>query len=232
MDRNLWILLCFLTFVAFLFLFAAVYYRLYLRSSNYFFFSSEIQTSQHHAFLARLAERIRTVESCLEAIRAVRVEFGGGASIEDHVGRSGPLPSGGTYRVVRGAVGGPGGGGIFYGINVYGASGGLVSYIPLPESWPWSRGGWQGRAADAALLDHEARLRALETRRQAASEQPVRVWSFWDFLYFSTITQTTVGYGDILPNATSVRLLVVLQVLIGYAILVILLNVVFGHAAA
>lgn len=40
-------------------------------------------------------------------------------------------------------------------------------------------------------------------------------WSYWDFLYFSTITQTTVGYGDILPNATYVRIIVILQVLIG-----------------
>ena len=40
-------------------------------------------------------------------------------------------------------------------------------------------------------------------------------WSYWDFLYFSTITQTTVGYGDMLPNTTYVRMLVIAQVLIG-----------------
>lgn len=44
-------------------------------------------------------------------------------------------------------------------------------------------------------------------------------WSYWDFLYFSTITQTTVGYGDILPNTTYVRILVILQVLLGVIII-------------
>jgi len=40
-----------------------------------------------------------------------------------------------------------------------------------------------------------------------------RNWSIWDFIYFSTITQTTVGYGDILPNSTLVRILVMIQVI-------------------
>lgn len=54
------------------------------------------------------------------------------------------------------------------------------------------------------------------------------IWSFWDFFYFSAITQATVGYGDILPNSTMVRLFVVLQVLIGLLMLGISINIVFG----
>jgi Ion channel/Protein of unknown function (DUF1345) len=42
------------------------------------------------------------------------------------------------------------------------------------------------------------------------------IWRYWDFLYFSIITQTTVGFGDILPNSTSVRMLVSIQILCGY----------------
>ena len=45
-------------------------------------------------------------------------------------------------------------------------------------------------------------------------------WNYLDFLYFSTITQTTVGYGDILPNSTIVRMCVTAQILIGYFIVV------------
>jgi hypothetical protein len=40
-------------------------------------------------------------------------------------------------------------------------------------------------------------------------------WSFVDFCYFSTITMTTVGYGDILPNSARVRAWVTLQCIIG-----------------
>ncbi len=40
------------------------------------------------------------------------------------------------------------------------------------------------------------------------------IWTGIDFIYFSTITQTTVGYGDILPNTAKVRFLVILQCII------------------
>jgi hypothetical protein len=54
-------------------------------------------------------------------------------------------------------------------------------------------------------------------------------WSFWDFFYFSAITQTTVGYGDILPNSTTVRIAVVIQIFLGILMLVISINVVFSR---
>jgi uncharacterized membrane protein len=54
------------------------------------------------------------------------------------------------------------------------------------------------------------------------------IWSYWDFVYFSTIVQTTVGFGDILPNSTAVRLVVTSQILIGYALLIVVLNIVLG----
>jgi hypothetical protein len=56
-----------------------------------------------------------------------------------------------------------------------------------------------------------------------------RMWSFWDFLYFSTITQSTVGYGDILPNSTLVRMVVALQVLFSCAIVVVFINLAASH---
>ncbi|MDR1725861.1 MAG: potassium channel family protein [Bacteroidales bacterium] len=40
-------------------------------------------------------------------------------------------------------------------------------------------------------------------------------WHYFDFLYFSIITQTTIGYGDILPNTTYIRFLVSIQALLG-----------------
>lgn len=80
-------------------------------------------------------------------------------------------------------------------------------------------------------LSRKAELEMLRHRLKELTEESPFVWSFWDFLYFSAISQTTVGYGDILPNATSVRLFVVLQILVGYAILVVLLNILLGTAA-
>jgi voltage-gated potassium channel len=58
-------------------------------------------------------------------------------------------------------------------------------------------------------------------------------WSFSDFLYFSTITQATVGYGDMLPNSTMIRMIVTIQTLLGVLLSVILIaysfNAFFGE---
>jgi hypothetical protein len=57
-----------------------------------------------------------------------------------------------------------------------------------------------------------------DTYRDLAELQDVASadqWSYLDFFYFSTITQTTVGYGDILPNSSAVRIVVIMQALIG-----------------
>jgi hypothetical protein len=46
---------------------------------------------------------------------------------------------------------------------------------------------------------------------------PKRSFGLLDFVYFSGVTQTTVGYGDILPNPTGIRMLVLATILLGYA---------------
>jgi hypothetical protein len=40
-------------------------------------------------------------------------------------------------------------------------------------------------------------------------------WEFFDFCYFSTITLTTLGYGDIVPNSRWARMLVMCQAFFG-----------------
>ncbi|HEV8148657.1 MAG TPA: potassium channel family protein [Gemmatimonadales bacterium] len=51
-------------------------------------------------------------------------------------------------------------------------------------------------------------------------------WGYMDFVYFSAITQLTVGYGDILPNTTLVRMLVIVQSLVAVVMLVVVINLV------
>jgi len=50
--------------------------------------------------------------------------------------------------------------------------------------------------------------------------------NFLDALYFSTVTITTLGYGDILPNAGYVKILVILETMLG----IILLGAVLSSA--
>lgn len=58
--------------------------------------------------------------------------------------------------------------------------------------------------------------------------EPEKSFNLWDFIYFSGITQTTVGFGDILPNSTRIRIVVLIQILWGYFLLAFILNVVLA----
>lgn len=49
--------------------------------------------------------------------------------------------------------------------------------------------------------------------------------SLWDFFYYSAVTITTLGYGDIRPISGIARLLSVIEVLIGIALLAIYVGV-------
>jgi hypothetical protein len=69
----------------------------------------------------------------------------------------------------------------------------------------------------------------LEKQRTTVRDNSSYVWGYIDFIYFSTITQTTVGYGDILPNSRFVRILVIFQILFGYFLIAVLLNISFGE---
>jgi hypothetical protein len=77
---------------------------------------------------------------------------------------------------------------------------------------------------DLAIQDVRARIAPLEfvSRATNPSEEKTNdkllIWGYFDFVYFSAMTQTTVGYGDIVPNTTSTRLLAAIQVLMGLAL--------------
>lgn len=75
----------------------------------------------------------------------------------------------------------------------------------------------------AAVEDAAERCR---DRLDSFTEPLPRIWSFRDFLYFSIVTQTTLGYGDILPNSSTVRTIVAIQVLLGLTLLVVIINMV------
>jgi len=82
-----------------------------------------------------------------------------------------------------------------------------------------------GKFVKELIEQSQSNKKRFKARLSNSLAQPPQVWHFWDFLYFSTITQSTVGYGDILPNSSLIRAIVAAQVLIGYSIIVVVINV-------
>lgn len=78
-----------------------------------------------------------------------------------------------------------------------------------------------------ALQNIEAEMRQNETERARLNQQlknSQAELNYWDFFYFSTITQTSTGYGDILPNSRMVRGVVTLQIIFGLIILGVVIS--------
>ena len=65
-----------------------------------------------------------------------------------------------------------------------------------------------------------------DTRSQEIAEK--RKYSYFNFVYFSTVTMATVGYGDITPKTRSAKMLVTLENLLGGALVLVYLTLVLG----
>ena len=77
------------------------------------------------------------------------------------------------------------------------------------ESFPYDSLDVISHIIDIGKRKVESKMELLERDKVQAD------WQFIDFVYFSAMTQTTVGYGDILPNSSYVRFLVMVQALLG-----------------
>jgi hypothetical protein len=224
-NHNAWIAACFAIYVALILLFAAIYYWLYRARPQRFLFAVGVQKTQLSGYRTNTLRRIQTLSAEIEALFQIQERAAKGAKPPDLAsqGVQGVLESGCQFTLYMAQ---PAGSGSTKQptIELRDPEGNELSRIPLATPWFGNR--WD-EASLRRTYKNESRIALLEKRLRSIETDPYDIWSYWDFLYFSAICQTTIGFGDILPNATSVRLLIVGQVLIGYGLLVVLLNVVF-----
>jgi ion channel len=222
------LLIIFLSFFVAILIFALIYSRLYTSNATHFSFNSEILLQQKQVVERSSREELSNITKNLvlmtelvtaTALRRVTILFE--SAPNDVV-----LPDGRRYEFRMGSEGPHAPPSCW--VTVYDEQGRTLSWLhvsAIPD-------GSLERLADIAkskvseLGRHVGRL---EERIASIPTGEPDVWNFIDFLYFSTIIQTTVGLGDILPNSRTVRLLVVVQVMLGYGILVVALNIVLNN---
>jgi hypothetical protein len=84
---------------------------------------------------------------------------------------------------------------------------------------------YQEYLRDSSKLE-EAERDLANTRSQERAE--IGKYSYFNFVYFSTVTVATVGYGDISPKTLRARQLVTLEIVLGGALVLVYLTLVLG----
>lgn len=96
-------------------------------------------------------------------------------------------------------------------------------HLSTKYPWPYPLEGFK-EMTSSLISKYEDTINRKRTYIESLNEYTPDYWSYFDFFYFSTITQATVGYGDILPNSTLIRFLVVIQTLLGLFLFAVAIN--------
>jgi len=244
LDPEYKLLLVFMGYVMCIALFSIFYYLMFWFSAENFIFVSEISAKRLKKALTETELRVSEIENALLALETITKSLKNGSSTAARLadldkfvkctetpqnirGNSSMwfvLGDDGLYTAYETIV--VPNMGIHTLLYVYNRTKKLETFS-FPNNSPSS-------SQDLIELHEEAIVRCknlsfnLDKKLRSFRTDYPDAWNYVDFLYFSTITQTTVGYGDILPNCTCVRALVTTQILIGYFIIAIAINFRFG----
>lgn len=228
-EKNEWLTIVFVVYLVSILVFGSVYYLLYKQNRSNFAFNSDILRSQKDVVGGSIREQLEQSSYDISLVRELRgvvndpaqIEKGsfapGSASnsiatFECPAGKYvytaptvGSLPTSPRLRVER-----PDG-------STQEVRGGPILMTPRTT---------EDLGRICAYWEDTLRTRNEELRHILTSIEgdTPDVWTFWDFLYFSAITQCTVGYGDILPNSTPVRILVTMQTIFSTWLVVGVIN--------
>ena len=233
-DHNQWLVIIFIVYAGCIVFFAIVYRYLYRRERSHFLFAADISKARYS--LVKKDTENELEESRLKADILIRLlEF-----LQNDTNDTNVLQK--EIRLDDGSR-------IVLGSHIYIPPGVkldamLLCSVQIPEitlfdSKGVKLGTWH-EVTDPPTYDKDGfkRLTKLHLDAEKYAVERCRnllnslektgtpTWSFWEFLYFSTITQTTLGYGDILPNSSTVRGLVMFQVIMGLILLVVIINLV------
>lgn len=227
-NQNQWMTAVFAVYTLFIFVFAIIYHEVYLKYPGSFSFNEKVRDTQKLIFandaegtLEKLRYEVMLLKELLQHIT------GHDYSSKEEGRFEFKLPSGHTVYTQKGVRMGRRRSYTVLTLSILNDQR-LKKYVHTwtlyrKEMMPQKFSELKGPLEDSARY-LEDKAKELERRLNTVETEAPEIWSIFDFLYFSVITQTTVGYGDILPNSTTVRKLVMSQVIIGYIMLVIIIN--------
>lgn len=227
-SRNQWLLMVFLAYGFMTILFALIYFMLYKQDRQNFSFNADILKAQKGAVatstanrLARASVALSVLDELLRSGQAHWDTFSPGPPTSPlmsiRIGDS-------KYSLDARAAILSGSEAVGSTLTVERADGTMIEIKHGPVvPFPQSRDGFLSlctlwRSQLSQQIDELNRIHA------ALDFDSSDVWTFPDFLYFSAITQSTVGYGDILPNSTPVRIVVTLQTIFSLTLVIVLVN--------
>jgi hypothetical protein len=236
-NRNNYLLILFVVYVVLIPCFALIYTGLYRADRRRFAFNQDIARAQQQIVKAstqreiehekRLVEQLRHLSTYLAESKTANLQFPKWYDSYRLKIYADQYHYECTVRVIAG--GGPAGPPpqTIPLLIIRTTNGQEIETFDLPDGLQCPAGLEEAKPFSTKLLGtFEQDLAQTQKRFESLGEEYPEVWSYWDFVYFSTVTQTTVGYGDIVPNSTSVRAIVVVQLIMGTGLLVVGLNLV------
>lgn len=228
-NRNRWMLTIFLCYVAFVFVFGAVYYFIDQRNHQAFAFNTDIVRAQSNSVRLESNQRMLQLASELSNLYRLKQELANTDSKTTLGLEFGGLFITSTIRCIDAqftVIGMPKKHGQQIALRVSSLDDKVqIEIVGKPYyEFPVTKAGLR-ELINTWIADWEADQEQIHIVLNSLKTDSPEIWSYWDFLYFSAITQFTVGYGDILPNSTPVRLVVILQTCIAAALLVVVINV-------
>jgi hypothetical protein len=235
-NRNHWVLAVFAIYLIAIPIFAEVYFLLYQAQRDNFSFNSDILHSQKEDVaastkqqLSRTIEKLALLEELEPVLNTAILQHGFFKSASRQIPIVWVESSTAKYVYFEPATAATFNGSqtIQSKLRVERSDGRVTEimdgpFSPLPksiEAYKLVCSNWRSQ------LDQ--RITELKRIEASIETDAPDVWTYFDFVYFSAITQATVGYGDILPNKTPVRVLVTIQTILSAALVVVVINLAF-----
>ncbi len=209
MDTNTWLITVFGIYIASVVTYSIVYFRLYEKDHSRFLFNEKAMEKQHNNLIDKLnkttSDSIKNSPLLLDVLGYLEKH----QEIKSIKNKWILLESGNSFKYSRDAFAHQGGAHVLTTLKIRDEKEELIF------DHRWNDVDGLIKIISEHMSSTEALIKSLSHKISTSENQYPDFWSYFDFLYFSVISQTTVGYGDILPNSTLIRKVVITLVMLG-----------------